>query len=137
MGDRPRPAVRSGAKRWLTVTVGPVGHDVAGHAALDPHGLQRLAELAAVEHRPARLVGVERGEQRAEAVDGVGAHPRPGGVGPLAGERDVEPQRALAAGLDGAVGRLAEDGGVAGQQVGPLGEEVPNPLCTASTSSQA
>ena len=84
--------VRSGAKRWLSVDRGPVGHDVAGHAALDRHRLQRLAELAAVEHRPPLLVGGDRGQHRAEAVDGVAAHPRPGGVGPLA--RPASPRRA-------------------------------------------
>jgi hypothetical protein len=34
---------------------GAVGHHVAGHPALDPHGLERLAVLAAVEHGPALL----------------------------------------------------------------------------------
>ena len=36
---------------------------------------------------------------------------------------DREAHRALAAGLDHAVGRLAEQGDVARQQVGPLGEQ--------------
>jgi hypothetical protein len=48
------------------------------------------------------------------------------GAGPTQG--DLEAHGALAAGLDGAAGGLAEDGGVAGQQVGPLGEERAQPV---------
>ena len=62
-----------------------VGHDVARHAALDEHRLQRLAELAAVDDGPALLVVVERRQQPAGPVEGVASHPRAGGVGPGAG----------------------------------------------------
>ena len=78
--------VRSGANRWLSATLDAIGHDVAGHAALDLHGLERLAVLAALRcTRLARLVGRRRWRARGpSAVDGVATHPGPGGVGPLA-----------------------------------------------------
>ena len=100
-----------------------VGHHVAGHAALDADRLQRLAVLAAVDHRAALLVAVEVAEQPADPVDGVAAHPRAGGVGPGPPQHDPHAHGALAAGLDDAVGGLAEQGDVALQQVGPFLEE--------------
>src|SRR5690606_14489178 len=48
---------------------GGVGHHVAGHAPLDLHGLEGLAELAAVEHGTALVEGLHRGEDRAQPVD--------------------------------------------------------------------
>ena len=57
MAPRPPRRVRSGAKRWFSHTRRPVGHDVAGHAALHPHRLQPLAELAPVDRDRPRLVG--------------------------------------------------------------------------------
>ena len=117
-------ASRSGAKRWLSVTVARSGTTLPATPPVDAHRLQRLAVLAAVEHRAALGHGLDERQQPPEPVDGVASHPRPGGVGPGPGERDLEAHRALAPGLDGAVGGLAEDGGVAGQQVGPLDEQL-------------
>ena len=102
---------------------GPVGHDVAGHAALDPDRLQRLAVLAAVEHRAPPLVAVEPLSTRPRRW--MALRPIHGRAVWARSPRSTiaHPHRALAAGLDPAVGRLAEDGDVAGQQVGTLGEE--------------
>ena len=63
-------------------------------------GVEALAVLQAVDDRLARLVGVEPAEDVAGPVDGVDAAPAAGGVGALAGGADLDPQRALAAGLD-------------------------------------
>ncbi len=108
-----------------------VGHHVAGDAALDAHHLERLVEPAAQDLGLTRLVGVDGDEQRAESVDGVAAHPRPGRVGPGAAQRDAEPQRALAARLDLAVGRFTEHGDIALEQVGALFEELAQPAVHA------
>ena len=45
-------------------------------------------------------------------------------MGPGPGEGHLETHRSLASGLDGAGGRLAEDGDVAGQQLRCLGEQL-------------
>jgi len=47
-------------------------------------------------------------------------------VGPLAGQLQRQPHRALAAGLDAGSGGLAEDGGLTGEKIGPLGQAVAN-----------
>ena len=57
-------------------------------------------------------------------MDGIAAHPRPGDVRSLPVERDLEAERALAAGLDGGVGRLAEECDVGREQVGTVAEQV-------------
>ncbi len=111
---------------------GSVGHDVARRApgpigthdpTLDPNGLQCLAVLAAVEHRPALLVGGQPLQDRRQAVHGVAAHPWARRVGPLpvAGHRDAH--GSLAPGLDGTGRRLTEERGVGHHQVGPFGEQ--------------
>src|SRR5438477_1643578 len=92
---------------------GAVRNDVAGHAALDHHGLHGLAVLATVDDRGTTLPLLDDRQQAAEAVDGVAAHPWSGAVGPHAHERHVESHGALTAGFEDAVGRLAEDGHVA------------------------
>ena len=101
-----------------------VRHHIAGHASLDEHGLRGFPVLAAVDHGLARLVGLDGSEDPSHPVDGVAPHPGPGRVGPLATERDPQARRALAAGLDRTVGRFAQDGGIAGQQLGPLLQEL-------------
>ena len=140
------PSSRSGASTsstWASRLVGgavgreavverhhrPVGHDVAGHAALDEHGLQRLAELAAVDHRPACR------RSRPSAASSRPARWR--ALRPIHGRAvwarapcivHLEAHRALASGLERGAGRLAEQRRVAGHEVGPLGEQVPEPV---------
>ncbi len=117
-----------------------VGHHVAGDPAGDPHRLQALAVAAAVDvdlrgrgrpasrsqHRRRRAwMALSPSHDRAECA----RRPR---------VRDLHPQRALAAGLDGAVRRLAEDrevGGAASR--GARARCGPSPLRAASTSSQS
>ena len=72
---------------------------------------------AAVDHRLPRLVGRHAVEDRCQAVDGVGAHPGAGGVGPRPAQLHLELEHPLAAGLDAGAGRLAEDRHVAVQQI--------------------
>ena len=57
-------------------------------------------------------------------MDGVAAHPRPRRVRTLPAQGDLHPQRALAPCLQLAAGGFAEDGHVAGEQVGPVADEV-------------
>ena len=95
-----------------------VRHHVPGHPALDEDGVQPLAILQPVDHWCPRLVAAQHVEHRSRRVDRVRAHPGPGRVRPLARHGHVGPQRALAAALDAAVGRLQQDREVAGQEVG-------------------
>ena len=102
---------------------GAVGHDVAGHPALDPDRLERLAVLAAVEHGAPGLEGLDEGEQAAEAVDGVAAHPGPGGVGPGAARvtaRRIVPWQPASRMPSVGSPRMAS---VAVEEVGALAEE--------------
>ena len=46
---------------------GPVGDDIVGHPALHPHRLQGLAVLAAVEHWPALLIGLDSPQHLAQS----------------------------------------------------------------------
>ena len=103
---------------------GEVGDDVAGHAAGHHHRLEGLAVLAPLDDGPALLEAVDEAQELAQAVDGVAAHPRPRRVGPLPAQADLHPQRALAPGLQLAAGGLAEDRHVAGEQVGPVAQQV-------------
>ena len=100
---------------------GPVGHDVAGDPALDEHRLQRLAELAAVEHRPAALVGVERAPAACRRGAWRCGPSTAGPCGPGA-PRSVTatPHRSLAPDLERAVGGLAQQRHVARHEVGSL-----------------
>ena len=120
------------------MTAASVGHDVAGHAPLDPHRLELLGVLAPVEHHAARLVALERGEDRGQAVHGVDPHPGPGRVGPAPAHRTTRPQGALATGLDDTAGGLAQHGRVGGEEIGtgrrPAG---PGALWRRATSSHA
>jgi hypothetical protein len=84
---------------------------------VDGHRLERFAVPAAVDDRLPGLVGRQRRQDRAQAMHGVDAHPRPGRVRPLAAKLDVHLQDPLAAGLDARARRLAEHRGVAPQQV--------------------
>ena len=104
---------------------GPVRHYVAGHPALDVHGLEGLPVPAAVHHGLPVLVAVQGVQQPSQAVDGVASHPRPGRVGPGAGQGHLKAHRPLAARFDGSTGRLSEDGHITVQQVRSLGEQLP------------
>ena len=137
---RPPPAVRSGAKRWLTTDDGSVGHDVAGHAALDPHRLQGLAVLAAVDDRPALLVGARAGASSRRRGGGWRCGPSTAGrCGPARrASVTLDAHRALAPGLDRArrsARRARRRRRRAGR--GARANSRPRPLCAASTSSHA
>jgi hypothetical protein len=101
-----------------------VGHDVAGNAALHHDGLHRLPVLTAIDDRLAARPFLHDREQPGEPVDRVASHPRSRAVGPHAGEPDLEPHRALAAGLQHRVGRFAEDGHIASQKIRPIIEQL-------------
>ena len=107
----------------------PVGHDVVGDARLDPHDLQRLPVLEAVDvdRRAPRSAAIAL-EQRRGAVDRVHAHPRPGRMRARAVERGAHVDRALAAGLDPPAGRLEQDREVARDEIGALGEQPAQPV---------
>ena len=107
---------------------GGIGNDVAGHPSLDRDRLDRLPVGAAVDRRGPGLVGGQGVEDRTEAMDRVATHPRASGVGSGTGQVDLDPQRSLATGLDQALGRLTQDGAVAGQQVRPLGPQLVEPV---------
>ena len=99
---RPRPGVRSGANRWLSEQLDPIGHHVAGHPALDrapPAGPR--GSWQPVEHRLARLVG-RRGRPAAGRARWMALRPIQGRAvwarSPASVDRD--PHGALAAGLD-------------------------------------
>src|SRR3954451_11475623 len=91
----------------------------------------RLGVLAPVDHRPTTFPSVEDRQQASQAVNGVAAHPRPRAVRPDAHERHVEAHRALAARFEHAVGRFAQDGDVAAQQLGPIAGDVPEAVVLA------
>jgi len=57
---------------------------VPRHAALDVHGLERLAVAAAVDLGLPVHVGIQRRQQGPGPVDGIATHPRAGRVGPHA-----------------------------------------------------
>ena len=115
------------ARRLLRRPVGgePVVHGdhalvrdhVAGHAAAHADRVQPLVVGQPVDVGLAGLVVAQDAEDRAGVVDGVAAHPGPGAVRALPGDRDLRPQRALAAALDHPAGRLHQHGEVAGQLV--------------------
>jgi hypothetical protein len=91
-------------------------------------GLQRLTELAPVEHGTALAVGPHPIEQRPQPMDGVAPHPGPGRVGALADQGDLDPQRPLAARLHHGTGGLTEHGGVTVEQVGTGGSQCQQPV---------
>ena len=91
------------------IDVRGVGDHVAGHPAADRDRRQTLAVLAAVDVDPTGLVARQRGQDTAELVNGVVAHPRPGRVRSGSRRRQPDPQRPLASGFDEPRGRLAED----------------------------
>src|SRR5512145_3431126 len=95
-----------------------VRQDVARDAAIDEDRVEPLAVLQPVDDRTPRLVGGEPVEDRGGGVDRVDAVPGPSRVRPLAAGRDVDPQRALAAGLDDRVRGLHEDREVRLEQLG-------------------
>ena len=90
---------------------------VAGHAAAHADRVQPLVVGQPVDVGLAGLVVAQDVEDRAGVVDGVAAHPGPGAVRALPGDRDLRPQRALAAALDHPAGRLHQHREVAGQLV--------------------
>ena len=117
---------------------GEVGHDVAGHAARHVHGLERLAELAAVDHRAALR---ERRRPRAAPRRGGGRR-----CGPSTGRavwarsprtrtssRSVPWQPASSAPLVGSP-RMATSPAT---RSGRSRTRWPRPLCSAATSSPA
>ena len=65
------------------------------------------------------------GQDRRGLVDRVVAQPAAGGVGAAAGGLHAHPQRALAAAVHPAVGRLQQDGEVARQPVGVALDQAP------------
>ena len=103
---------------------GAVRNHVAGHATLNVHRLERLAVTAAIHHRFTVRVSLKSGQQGAQPVDRIAPHPWPCRVGPGPGEGHLKTHRSLASGLDGAGGRLAKDGDVAGQQLRRLGKQL-------------
>jgi hypothetical protein len=102
----------------------PVRHDVARHTTLDEDRLQGLVVSTAVDHRPARHIVVQRRQHTARAVQRIATHPRAGDVGPQATQFHPHTHGALASDLEGGIGGLAQDRGVAGHEIGPLGEQM-------------
>ena len=82
-------------------------------AAGDQRGVQPLAVLQTVHGDGLRLIGVEPRERLAGLMNGVLPHPRACRVRGHAVRDHVEPHRAVAAALDAAVRRLADDREVA------------------------
>ena len=105
-----------------------VGDDVARDAAVDADRGQSLAVGAAVDVDVARLIARQPVEHRTELVNGVVAQPRSRGVRPGARGPDDDADGALAARLDVAAGRLAEDGDVGAQPVGQFALDAAEPV---------
>ena len=126
---QPSAAERSGAKRWFTTRRARSGTTLP---ATPPS--TNTACSASRYSQPSitgRRSSVVREPRRAPARGGGSALRPIHGRAVWArapGEDDLDAHRPLAAGLDGAVGRFAEQGDVALEQVGPLAEEPPEPV---------
>jgi len=94
-----------------------VGNHVARDAAADADGVQALAVAQPVHLGLPGDVAGQQVEDGARLVDRVAPHPGARGVRPRARHGDLCAQRALAAALDLAAGRLHQHGEVAGEQV--------------------
>ncbi len=123
-GPRPRPAVRSGAKRWLMVISARSGTTLGATPPSMATTCRASRNWQPVDQGLALVAGRDRVDHRGGPVDGVAPHPGTGGVGPLAGEDHPHAHRALAAGLDLGRGGLAEQGDVADQQVGTQADQL-------------
>ena len=104
--------------------IDPIWNHIARDAALDTHRKQRLVVTAALYLRLPRFVGGQVCEEGAQAVDRVATFPRTRGVGPLPAKGDACPHRALAPGLESAVGGLAEQRKVTDEEIGADGEQL-------------
>ena len=145
---RPRGPARAGPGRHASASAGVavgreavVEHDASpGRARRCRRRRPRPAPPAAprgtrTRRAPARRLGTPRRRRAAARAGGSALRPIHGGrCGP--GHRRASPRahRALAAGLDDAAGGLAEDGGVAGEQVGAVARTAAGGRCARPRS---
>jgi hypothetical protein len=85
--------------------------------------VKAFAVIQAVHVDRQRFVGSQPGEDRRRGVDGVAAHPGPGGVGGLPRRCRFEPAGAVAPAFDGAISGFEQDGEVAAQQVAVVADQ--------------
>ena len=86
-----------------------VRNDIARDAPADPHGIEALAILKAIDHRTIRHIGTESTQHLCRIMHRIDTHPRPGAVRANAGNPHVDPNRPLATGLDPSPGWFHED----------------------------
>ncbi len=129
----------SGAKRWLKSAEARSGRTFArsrdppsAHTAWSDSWYSQPSSTGRRSANPAAA------QHRAKAVERVLAHPRVGDVGGGAPHRDDEPHHTLATRLHGSPGRLEQQRGVPGEQVGARRVHGgSSPEYRRSTSSQA
>ena len=115
-----------------------VGHHVAGDAAFDAHRLQGLAVLAAVEHRPALVVQLER-RKHARARRWIALRPIHGLAVWARSPRSTMRRRMLPwhpASMPAAVGS-PKSATSPSSRSGRAASISRNPLCSDATSSRA
>jgi|HubBroStandDraft_6_1064221.scaffolds.fasta_scaffold133415_2 hypothetical protein len=105
-----------------------VGDDVPRHAAPDGDRVQALVVPQPVDLRLPGRVPAQHGEDVGRLVDRVAPHPGAGRVRAPARRGDLGAQRALAAALDHAGGRLHQHGEVPGQQLRMLAAQPQQPV---------
>ena len=92
----------------VDVHPGGIRDDVAGHPALDLHGVETLAVVQVLHGHGGRAVLLQDPQGRAQPVDRVHALPGAPGVGGHALGAQPEPQGPVAPALDGPVGGLQQ-----------------------------
>ena len=105
MGDRLVQGL-IGGEAVVHVHCRRVGNHVTGHTTRNLHGVQALTVIQALHGDSFRLVGGERRQRGRQGVNRVLAAPGPARVGSQATGAHEETHGAVAAALDGAVGRL-------------------------------
>ena len=97
-----------------------VRDDIARDAPADPHCIEALAVLEAVDHRTCWHVVMQPTKNLGCIMHRIDTHPRASAVRSHTGDSHVDPNRALAPCLDTCIGRLHEDREIGFEQLGSL-----------------
>jgi len=95
-----------------------VRNDIARNAPADSHSIEALAVLKAINNKASRHIGTQSPQNIGRIMHRIDAHPRPGAVRADAGNPHVDPNRALATGLDPSPRWFHEDRKIGFEQVG-------------------